>query len=217
MGKKNIVILHALSDGPTAFATSFKAEVERLGGKILLMEAHAGEDKDFTGVLTKIAPLKPDAVLLSTWYTPAALLAMQAQEMNLHFQFIGMDATYSPDLITLGKDAVEGIVIGAFFHSDLDNAEAKKYVESFKQKYNGESPEAYGAGSYDAINIIAESMRKGGTDRESIREYMETIGGLNPPWPGVTGSTKFDEKHDVIKPLVFVTVKNGEFKLAEIQ
>jgi len=216
LGKKRLVILHALSDGPTSFADNFAEKAKQLGAEILAFEGHMDDDQDYTGVLTKISALNPDGVMLSTFYMPAALIAKQAKEMNLDLQFFSMDGSYTYDLISLGGDAVENMILGVFFHPDLDNPLAKEFVNAFQSKFN-ELPEAYAAGSFDAINLIAEALKKGATDRESIQQYLTGIGTVNPPVLGVTGSIVFDKNHDVVKPLVYVVVRNGSFELAEIQ
>jgi len=216
LNKKRLVILKALGDGPTAFTNNFVEKAKQLGAEILAVEGHFDTDQDFTGVLTKISALNPDGVIVASYYTPGALIARQAKEMNLDLQFFGPDGLYNYGLISIGGDAVENFRVASFFHPDLDNPRAKEFVNAFQSKFN-KLPEGYGAGSYDAINIIAEALKNGATDRESIQQYLAGIGTINPAVLGVTGSIALDKNHDVIKPLVYIVVRNGSFELAKIQ
>ncbi len=216
IGAKKIVIMHALSDGPTAYTRSFQKKAEELGAQILAVLPHEENAKDFTAELTKIKELKPDIIVFPGWYTQAALTGKQAAEMKLGIPVFGHDGVYADELMQIGGSAVEGFYAGAFFHPDLPNPAARKFVEAYKAKYN-ELPEAYGAMAYDALNVIAEAVAKVGTDRKAVRDYMEGIGSSNPAHNGVTGPVKFDSKHDVIKPVVFVQVKGGKWALAPNQ
>lgn len=217
LGAKKIVIMHALSDGPTSYANSFAKAVKDSGGEVLDILAHEDEEKDFTAELTLLRSLNPDLVLLSTWFTPAAMIIKQAKEANITgIEFMCMDSAYVVDFIELGGEAVEDVIMSAFFHPDLPYPSAQEYISRFKEKYN-EPPEWSGATAFDALNLIAEAIRANGASREGIRDYLSQVGKEIDPFQGVTGETAFDDNGDVIKPAVFIVVKDGEFKLAEVQ
>ncbi|MDM8548473.1 hypothetical protein QUF72_00285 [Desulfobacterales bacterium HSG2] len=63
--------------------------------------------------------------------------------------------------------------------------------------------------AYDAINLLAEVIRKGGTDRKAIRDTLA----LTKDFPGVCGNITFNEYGCIIGGYVLLQVKNGEFVL----
>ena len=204
-------VMYAVSDGPIANKTRFIDVAEQNGIEIVADEAHQENDKDFTAVLTRLASLSPDVVYLSTFYTPAALIVKQAQEVGLtNATFIGMDGIYASDLITIGGEATEGVMAGGFFAADNPVPVAAAFIKAYREKY-GEDPEGYGANAYDIVKMIAQAMNNGAETREAIQQYLDTLGRGLPPFEGVTGPTGFDANHDPVKAAVIVRVENGKW------
>jgi branched-chain amino acid transport system substrate-binding protein len=67
----------------------------------------------------------------------------------------------------------------------------------------------FAAVAYDAANLIAETIRKAGTDRKAIREALAAT----RDWPGVTGKITFTERRDVVKDYRHLVIRNNEFTL----
>lgn len=212
-----VAVMYAISDGPIANKDRFIELVEQAGVEVVADEAHEDSDKDFTAVLTRIADLDPDLIYLSTFYTPAALIRMQAQEVGLtDVDYIGMDGIYATDLVDIGGDAVEGTMAGGFFHPDSPVAEAAAFIDAYRQKW-GEDPEGYGANAYDAVYMIADAMKKSGTERKEIADYLAGLGTTNPAFVGVTGPTAFDENHDCTKAVVIAQIHDGVWEYLATQ
>jgi branched-chain amino acid transport system substrate-binding protein len=204
-------VMYSVSDGPIANKTRFIEVAEEAGIEIVADEAHDDSDKDFTAVLTNIASMEPDLVYLSTFYTPAALIAMQAKEVGLtDVEYIGMDGIYASDLISIAGEDAEGIMAGGFFHPDSPVAEAASFIAAYREKW-GEDPEGYGANAYDIVYMIAEALENGGESREEIQTYLDKLGDELPPFVGATGPTGFDDNHDPVKAAVIARIEDGEW------
>ncbi len=63
----------------------------------------------------------------------------------------------------------------------------------FEEEY-GYEPGIIAAYSYDGLNVLVESMKRGGTDTENIRENLSQLSGFS----GVTGQLEFHENGDVV-------------------
>lgn len=206
---ESAAVMYSISDGPIANKDRFIEVAEAAGIEIVADEAHDESDKDFTAVLTNIASMEPDLVYLSTFYTPAALIAMQAQEVGLtDVEYIGMDGIYATDLISIAEADAEGIMAGGFFHPDSPVTEAAAFISAYREKW-GEDPEGYGANAYDIVHMVAEAMENGGESREEIQKYLDKLGQELPPYKGATGPTGFDDKHDPVKAAVIARVEDG--------
>ena len=62
------------------------------------------------------------------------------------------------------------------------------FVQTFKAKYN-QSPTHINAHAYDQIMLIADVVRRGGKDAQSIRDGLAATKNFS----GVTGSVEFDK------------------------
>ncbi|MNI81292.1 hypothetical protein D3C73_1378930 [compost metagenome] len=67
----------------------------------------------------------------------------------------------------------------------------------------------FAAISYDAANMLLSIVGKGETSRKGIRDGLAAL----KDYPGVTGSTTYDENRNVIKELAKLEVKDGKFTL----
>jgi branched-chain amino acid transport system substrate-binding protein len=208
MGKKQIAIMVTQSDGPIANADAFRLGAEEAGATIVAYELHQDTTKDYTPTLTKIKALNPDLIYTSTWYSNGALIATQARSMGITADFMGMDATYNPGLITLGGAAVEGYWAAGFFHPD-QSTEAKEFAAAYATKC-GFEPESFGATAYDGTYLIADAMRNGGETREAVLEYMSTVT-PDHPFQGVTGTIAFDSQHDPSRSAVVARIEGGKW------
>ncbi len=117
-------------------------------------------------------------------------------------------------LAIAGKEAAEGFqFLSPPVPKDLDTAEAKAYVASYKAKY-GEAPGSiYGVLAGDGFRVVAKAIEATkSTNPDKIREYF-TSGLKN--FPGFTGKIAFNAKGDRVGELyrVYKVDKAGEFVL----
>jgi branched-chain amino acid transport system substrate-binding protein len=79
------------------------------------------------------------------------------------------------------------------------------------KKY-GSEPDTLAAWNYDALYILAEAMKKAGTDPEKIREAILATKGFK----GVLGEFNFDEFGDGLHEVSMIQIKNGQPSLLRI-
>jgi len=188
LGKKSFAIIHDTSSYGVDNADEFASEVEKLGGKIVAREGVQVGQRDFTAILSKIKPLKPDVVYYGGVVAEAALLKMQMDEMGIDSLFASVSGIHSNDYQKLAGDAAEGTIIqyGGMPVEDLPGGQefiAKYEAAGFKEPY-----EAYGPYAYDAAKIVIESLKKVGPERAKL---VDAIAGIE--YEGVLGKTTFDE------------------------
>jgi len=108
--------------------------------------------------------------------------------------------------VELGGAAVEGVCLPVIFFAGSDNADIKSYVDEYTQKY-GSAPSALTSQAYDSVGMLLEAIKQAGTtDQPALRDALAKI-----EYKGVTGNTKFDEKNNVTKDFVKLTIKDGKF------
>jgi branched-chain amino acid transport system substrate-binding protein len=70
----------------------------------------------------------------------------------------------------------------------------QNFVRTFKAKYN-QDPTHINAHAFDQVLVIADAVRRGATDAQSIRDRMAAT----KDFSGVTGSVEFDKTNQNIK------------------
>jgi branched-chain amino acid transport system substrate-binding protein len=105
----------------------------------------------------------------------------------------------------------EGVRLSSAYLPDRPGDRNAKFVEAYARAYPGQRPDHRGAGTYDAVQLLATVLAATGTDRTAIRDRMARIGGDLPAFEGVTGTIAFDGRGDVpAKPVVIGTVRGGQ-------
>ncbi|MEG2770134.1 MAG: ABC transporter substrate-binding protein, partial [Oscillospiraceae bacterium] len=87
--KKVAVMYNTSSDYSDGVATAFRAKCEELGVEVVANEGYAATDKDFNTQLTKIAATKPEALIVTDYYSSSILIASQARNMGIDVPMIG--------------------------------------------------------------------------------------------------------------------------------
>ena len=176
------------------------------GGEIVAEQKYSEGDKDFRAQLTAIRASRPDVIAATGFYTEAALICIQARSLGLDIPFIGGDGWEAPQLIELGGKAVEGTYYSTYFSAENGAPEVRAFVQRYRARWNGETPEAVSALGYDAVYLIAAAIRSAGTtDSAKLRDAIAAT----KDFPGVTGQTTIDENRNSSKPAVMLAVKNG--------
>ncbi len=216
LGVKRVAILFDNDDYGTGLKESFKKKAAELGLVIEGETPYSRDQNDFRSQLTTIKARNPELILIAGLYKQAAVIADQARRLGLNTQLIGGDGLFSQQFIALGGAATEGALVTCPFLFDLGGERARKFGEAFRKKYNRD-PDAWAALSYDALNIIAEGLRKNGVSRDAVLRHLQGINSPATAYDGLTGKTFFDKEGDSRKPVQVATVKGGKFVAATKQ
>lgn len=219
-GIKNIALLNA--DSP--FGTSGRDQLEKnaasFGITIVAQQAYGNNDKDMTPQLTKIRSANPDAVIIWATGPGQAIAVKNYRQLGIPAPLYLSHAANDFNFLRLAGASADGIlipsskiyVIDALKDSDPQKAVLSSFVHDYEAKY-GKPPATFAGNAYDAVNMIAEAIRKAGPDRAKIRDAIEAL----KDYVGVTAvysygpDDHFGAKADSV---VLLTVKNGKFVLA---
>lgn len=211
LGYKNIAVLYENTDYGSGLADVVSKAAGDLNAKIVAKEAYEVGSTDFSTLLTKVANSQADVIIVGGLYNETALIAKQKNNFGLSkMQIMGVDAIFSDALIKLGGASVNGIKLTGYFSEASQDSAAKNFISKYKEAYKS-TPSTYAAYGYDAALVIIESIKKAGTDRKAIRDYMANIKDLQ----GATGNNSFDENGDVIKQPLRLVINDGKFTITE--
>ena len=209
LGKKKLAVLYINNDWGIVSKDMFIKGAEESGAEIVAVEHYFEAERDFTGVLTKLRGYNPELLYICSMYNDGALISKQKDKLGwTDVVIMGPGSLYSPKLIEIGGSAVENLMTSCLFFPKDPRPEVQKFVKGFEESYNA-TPNMFAGVAYDAVNLMAATIAKSGTDRAAIREELAKTKGFM----GVTGEITFTERGDVVREYNKLTIRNGEFAL----
>jgi len=195
-------------DYSVGLAQYFVEEFKRLGGTISTEQSYSSGDTDFRAQLTSIKETAPDAIFLPGYYNDVGNIALQARSLGIEEPFLGGDGWDHPEVVRLGRQAVNGCYYSSHFSSEDQNPTVRKFVEDYYARFK-EKPSCLGALGYDAARLVLAAIeRAADLAPDSIRDELEKT----KDFPGVTGKITLDEQHNPVKPAVVIEIRDGQFK-----
>jgi branched-chain amino acid transport system substrate-binding protein len=224
-GMQKVAIITA-ADG---FGKDGKAALEKLapefGIKLVMAESFQATDNDMTAQLIKIKAAAPDAIICWTIGKAGAIVAKNVKQLAIKAPLFQCHGLPDPVYVQLAGDASDGNIMPStklMVASQLPNTDPqKKVITEFVRLYNDvyhydrQFPiNTHSGYAWDAIYMVANAMKKAGTDPEKLRDAIEQTKG----YIGVSGTyTITPEDHNGlgIDSMVMVQVSKGQWKLLE--
>lgn len=186
----------------------FRVSFTKLGGRIVSEQTYAQEDADFKGQLSTIRSAEPDVIYIPGYYGDVALIAKQARLMGLTQPLLGGDGWDAPELWGLGGDALNGAYISTHYSVDDPSPAIQSFVQTYKQRYGNQLPDAHAALAYDAARILFDAMARGGVSESAkLRDALAQT----KNFPGVTGIINIDANRNAVKPAVVLKLMDLKF------
>jgi branched-chain amino acid transport system substrate-binding protein len=197
-------------DYSVGLADYFKKAFEAKGGKVVLDTVYQSNDTDFKGQLTSIKGKNPDVIFVPGYYNEVALVIKQARQIGITKPILGGDGWESPSLAEVaGKAALENTYFSNHYARDTKDGAAQAFIEAFKKRYNGETPDAMAALGYDAFNVMMDAAKRAkAVTRQDIRDALATT----KDFVGVTGKISIDKDRNAVKSAVVLKYVDGEPK-----
>ncbi|MCP4683413.1 MAG: branched-chain amino acid ABC transporter substrate-binding protein [Desulfobacterales bacterium] len=201
-GWTKVAVLHDKSDYGQSLAEDFAEHIRKNGGKILAIEGLTRGDKDFSPVLTKIKPLKPQLIYFGGMSAEGVLVARQMKRAGLRkTHFMSDDGCYTEkDFIQAGGKATNGCYVTYAKEPD------PIWVKRFEAEYGPR--QTFSPQSYDATNILMMAVEKtakkqpdGGLviGKKALRDAL-----ADTQYDGITGKISFDTHGDRTGSVVVV-------------
>jgi len=200
LGKRKAAVIYVMNDWGQGLRDTFVADFKQLGGEIVYNEGILQEARDIKTQITKVKALNPDILYFPVYPQNGAAGLKQIKEMGLSIPVFGGDAFTAEEIRNApGADGV--IYTQAKFNNPSDFMERAKQI-------SGKTPNVYTPVNYDAIKMLAQIMKKVGTDRKAIRDELAKIKYTD----GIASSLiEFDENGDLkTADYELKTVKDGQ-------
>jgi branched-chain amino acid transport system substrate-binding protein len=149
-----------------------------------------------------------DAIFIAGFNPEAAQFVRDARRSRLRQPIIGSDGLNTSDLWSIARESSMGMVVASYYHPDNPDPTLQTFIQAYRARYNDE-PDTWAAQGYDAVNLIAEAIRRANSTVPS--EVANQLHQLKD-WQGATGMYTFNENGDVIgKPLILVEQQKDAF------
>jgi len=203
---KTTAIVAVNSENGLGYQAGFVKKFEELGGAISSIDNYVKGEKDYRTLLTKVKENKPQAIYLAGYAVDMGEIIKQAHDLGIESQLLASAGIETKDLFTVINPPLGNGLIYSYPAFNPEDLAIADYQKRFEAKY-GKKSEAFAANSYDALKIIANALEVCGTQTDCVRDEIYKI----KDYSGVGGLTTFDQNGDVVKLIIFKTVKDGEF------
>lgn len=200
LNARTAVLLNENTNAGIGNAKVFNETFTKLGGKIIAEIGFGRDVNDFTAIATRVAGLGKIDVI------PTYTLEGQGLKITQALAQAGVVKGGGGSAIQLGtiwlpfgfeqkagKASVGYIRIVQFDPTDGREI-VRNFVKNFKAKFNSD-PTHLNAHAYDQIMLIADVVRRGARDAQSIRDMLAAT----KDFVGVTGSVEFDKTNQNVR------------------
>jgi branched-chain amino acid transport system substrate-binding protein len=210
--KKAAILTDTKNDYSTGLRRVLQAEFPKLGGELVGDESYQAGDTNFKTQLTNIKAANPDIVFLPGYYTEVALIVNQARELGITCPFIGGDGWDSDVTLKQGGAAMNGCYFADHYFSGDTDPKVLEFVKKYKDRFNGEEPDAMAVLGYDAADILFAAIdRAKTTDEPALRNAIAET----KNFPGVTGNITIGKDRNAIKPAVVLEIQDGAYHMVK--
>ena len=185
LGARTAVILYEKTNAGNDNADGFEKPFVAMGGKVLAKIDFGRDVNDFTAIATRIASLGRVDVLPTFALEGQQVRLAQALAQAKVVRGGGGNAVQMGSIwLPYGFDqkagqAAEGYVRIVQFDPNEKRKIVQDFIRAFRARYGADRvPTHINSHAYDTILLIAEAVRRGATDSESIRERFSGFKGV---------------------------------------
>jgi branched-chain amino acid transport system substrate-binding protein len=194
------------------------------GIEIIASESFGTRDTDMTAQLTKVKNADPQAIIAWTIGPAGSIIAKNKVQLGIDLPLFQCHGLPDPKYIELAGAASEGdrmpatklMIVNELPDSDPQKEVILEFVKLYTEKgYAKQFPiNTHSGYAWDAIMMVADAMKKVGTDKEALRNELEAT----KNYVGISGTyniTAEDHNGLDVDSMVMVEVKDGTFTLAK--
>jgi branched-chain amino acid transport system substrate-binding protein len=133
----------------------------------------------------------PDVVVVAGRQLEAGAIARTMRERGHPRAVVAGDgALVLPELAQVAGPAADSVYVVSFWMPDASDSLSQAFVARYRRA-TGELPQSADAMSHDALMLLAEAVREGGSNPAAVRRFLRELGASRPPYQGVTGPIAF--------------------------
>ena len=207
LGARRAGVVYLNDDYGRGVRQAFANEFTRLGGVVVEQDPFLLTTRSLEPYLSRMRVAGVTVLVLAADVPGAELALRDLQRLGLRWAVVGSDATVG---IEADGPLAEGVHLSTAYLSDRPGEKNAAFVVDYFRATKGERPNDVAGLTYDAVQLVAQALETAGSDRRAIRDYLASVGDLQPAFQGVTGPIAFDSSGDVpAKPVTMAVVRAG--------
>jgi branched-chain amino acid transport system substrate-binding protein len=218
---KAAVIYNSADAVSTAEATKVMPVVfERAKVELLDSITFQTGDLDFSAQVTRALGKQADMLFIGSGAREAALIAKEARKQGFRGPILGGVPTATPDLVTIGGEAVEGWITTSYAWNERPVPKVQNLVKKFLERSGGKRPNSSALAMYDQLYIAKACIETSGVtnkpdDLAADRERIAKCWAGLKSFDGALGAVTMGETGVNNGQVWVLTVRRGVFTLAE--
>jgi branched-chain amino acid transport system substrate-binding protein len=178
INKKKTVSIVGFKDPFSSYASiGARKWAEKFGLKVVSYGILDGkEEKDLAAEADRIAPLRPDAVIITGYLKESIVFRKVLDRKNLDVAFAGSVGPSMHEFRNTLGPLAEGVFGASQWEPDerIPYLGSRSFIQAFRKQY-GEDPSYHAANAYASVKMLAEAVEKTGSlDLEKIRMHIVT-------------------------------------------
>ncbi len=173
---KKVAILHDANEYGTDGADKVAESLKGKGLDIVARQKYQTTDTSVSSFLINIKNSGAEGLVIWGSLPVPSIALKEMKQMGMNIPVIGGSGLASPKLIELAGDAANGVIFTAALNHGAPLASEKEFVEKYSAKY-GAPPTDMSAYGWDAFWTTVDAIKKGGAQRDKVRDELEYLKG----------------------------------------
>lgn len=204
LGARRIGIVHDADAFGSGGAERVAAELDRRGLALAAHERYVTGESDFDPLVRQLAAARVDTILIyGTNSTDVGVLLRAIRYWHLPAQIVTSPGGASTVTRNVAAEAQDGVYVATdalLAASPLGAHFEQAFVRRFDMQ-----PDTYIAWYYDAIYLLAQVLREGGADPQSLNAAIRAT-----VYQGAQGSYRFDAAGEGLHRVTLVRMDRGQ-------
>lgn len=186
-------------------AQSFADEFSKRGGQVSSRQTYKPTDQSFSQLIASISEANPDVVYVPGRSAAVATIAVESKQKGVKAVLLGADGWNDPKVLAVGGRALDGAYITSGYSADDPSPEARAFSAAYKKRFGG-APDQAAALAYDATKILADALKRSGSDRAKLRDALQQTAKFS----GLTGVITFEAGRNASRPAIIFKLQDGK-------
>jgi len=225
MGMKRFAVFYPDQQYGQYMKDLFRERVRLMGGTIAAIESYKPDQTDFGEGIKKMIGSGPsntegkkispapvldfDAVFIPDNYQRIAMIAPQFPYYNaFRFTFLGTSLWLSDDLLKSTGSFIQGAIFPVGYSPYADSPGIEEFVMDYKDAFQSD-PGVLAANGYDTIRLVRQIFNS--VDIKTRKDFQNALSSV--VYNGVTGEISFDQKGEVKKEPLLLTIEGEKFRV----
>ena len=211
LGKTKVGVLSIDTEWGQSAGNAMEANIAAKGGEMVLRQEVSADAVDFATEIANFRAAGAEVIMVAGMYGTLGPFVVALQNSDYIVPVVGCSNAYTSNMLDYASQAPDIQIYApvSFFAGNTD-PKIQAYVQAYTDAY-GAAPSALTTQAYDSVGIMLTALEAcGSLDREAMMNAIYDI-----KYDGMSGYTTFDSIGDAQKVFTKLTIKDGEWALAE--